>query len=74
MRRAISLAVSCVGVLLMLGDVALASECQTSCDGGYLAAMGLVGGGLALGSSALGLRLGGDVTRRVPPPIDGTTR
>ena len=59
MIRSLSVAVSAIALLVALGEVALASECHKNCNGGYLAMTALVAGSLALGSAALGTRLGG---------------
>lgn len=72
MIRPLSVAVAAFALLVALGGEALASECHKNCNGGYLAMTALVAGSLAVGSAALGTRMGGSAalkrTDDPPPP------
>jgi hypothetical protein len=57
--RPLSLALATLALLVALGGEAAASECHKNCNGGYLAMTALVAGSLAVGSAALGTRVGG---------------
>lgn len=67
MRRTVGVGLAAIVLLVALGGSAAASECHYNCNGGYLGMMALVAGALALGSVALGTRMGGsDVAKRAP--------
>lgn len=70
--NALRCAVSVGGLMLLTGNVAAASSGHY--DSGHLAVMAVVGGAVALGSSALGGYIGGSASAKRGAPEGGTER